>query len=372
MSRDGGGSGARRAGARAAPVHEHERTLALGEAALDRIRALKLAATPRNYEVWYAYATREYPTLNLIINDMLARRVGLGSAAIDQIGARFVSPGDLNDRIDTVGSRVASEIGQVVATIDSSIGSASACSEEMTQAGDTLAASRDRDALRAVAERMVRTASRMKDDQHRLETQFDASKSEIDQLRVQLQQVMVAALTDPLTGIANRKSLQRSLQKAMAAAAEHGEPLSVVMGDIDHFKAFNDCWGHLTGDQVLRLVAKTMKQNVSEKDVVARYGGEEFAIVMPNAPLHAAYGLADHIRRTIMSREIVNRTTGLDLGRVTVSFGVAGLRPDDSADSVLSRADACLYAAKCSGRNRVICEADPEFAGTRFETAAVA
>jgi diguanylate cyclase len=368
----GGGSSALRAKAGAAPSDEHERTMAVADAAMGQIRALALPATPRNYEIWYAYATGHYPTLNLVINDMLARRVALGETTIDQIGARFVSPGDIKDRIDTAGSRVANEISRVVATIDSSIGLAGACSEDLAQLDDTLSAIRNRDALRAVVERMVRTSNRMQDDQRQLEAQFDTSKSQIDQLRVEMQKVMVASLTDPLTGLANRKSLQQSLQKAMAAAAESGEPLAVVMGDIDHFKRFNDCWGHLTGDQVLRLVAQTLKNNVRAQDSVARYGGEEFAVVLPNAPLKAAYAVADNVRRMIMSREIVNRTTGQDLGRVTISFGVASAQAHDTIDSLVARADACLYAAKCNGRNRVIGESDPQFAGTRFETAIVA
>jgi diguanylate cyclase len=346
--------------------------MAVADAAMSQIRALQLPATPRNYEIWYAYATGHYPTLNLIINDLLARRIALGDADIDQLGARFVSPSDIKDRIDTVGSRVANEITQVVATIDSTIGAAGACTEDLAQVDDTLSAIRNRDALRAVVERMVRTANRMQDDQRKLEAQFDTSKSQINQLRVEMQKVMVASLTDPLTGLANRKSLQQSLQKAMTAAAESGEPIAVVMGDIDHFKRFNDCWGHLIGDQVLRLVAKTLKNNVRAQDIVARYGGEEFAVVLPNAPLTAAYAVADNVRRMIMSREIVNRSTGQDMGRVTVSFGVASGQAYDTIDTLVARADACLYAAKCNGRNRVIGESDPQFAGTRFETAMIA
>ena len=333
--------------------------MAVADAAMSQIRALQLPATPRNFEIWYAYATGHYPTLNLIMNDLLARRVTLADTDIDQLGARFVSPGDIKDRLDTVGSRVAKEINQVVATIDSTIGLAGACSEDLAQVDDTLSAIKNRDALRAVVERMVRTSNRMQDDQRKLEAQFDTSKSQINQLREEMQKVITASLTDPLTGIANRKSLQQSLQKAIEAAAANGEPLSVVMGDIDHFKRFNDAWGHLVGDQVLRLVALTLKNNVRAHDIVARYGGEEFAVVLPNAPLKAAYAVADNVRRMLMSREIVNRSTGQDMGRVTVSFGVASAQPDDTIDSLVARADACLYAAKCNGRNRVIGEFRP-------------
>jgi diguanylate cyclase len=144
------------------------------------------------------------------------------------------------------------------------------------------------------------------------------------------------------------------------------------MTGIDHFKTFDDTYGHLTGDQVLRLVALSVKQNVKGQDMAARYGGEEFAIILPNTVLRSAVTVAEHIRRAVMSKELMKRSTGEHLGRITISIGVAMLRPGDTAQSLIGRADACLYAAKRAGRNRVICETDPEFADPRLPEAAVA
>ena len=109
-------------------------------------------------------------------------------------------------------------------------------------------------------------------------------------------------------------------------------------------------------------MAMSVKQNVKGQDIAARYGGEEFAIVLPNTVLRSAITVADHIRRAVMTKELMKRSTGEHLGRVTISIGVATLRPSDTPQSLIERADACLYAAKRSGRNRVISEADPEAA----------
>jgi diguanylate cyclase len=133
------------------------------------------------------------------------------------------------------------------------------------------------------------------------------------------------------------------------------------MFDIDHFKSFNDSYGHLTGDQVLRLVGMSLKQTIKGQDITARYGGEEFAVVLPNTALRQALTVADHIRRAIMAKELKKKSTGEILGRVTISVGVSILKSDDDTDSLIERADACLYAAKRNGRNRVICEVDPEY-----------
>ena len=136
------------------------------------------------------------------------------------------------------------------------------------------------------------------------------------------------------------------------------------MTDIDHFKAFNDNFGHLTGDQVLRLVAMSVKANVKGQDTAARYGGEEFAIILPNTVLRSAITVADHIRKAVMTKELMKRSTGEHLGRITISLGVATLRKGDTIASLIERADSCLYAAKRHGRNRVMCETDPEVSAT--------
>ena len=112
----------------------------------------------------------------------------------------------------------------------------------------------------------------------------------------------------------------------------------------------------------------SVKQNVKGKDVAARYGGEEFAVILPNTVLRSALTVADHIRRAVMAKELMKRSTGEHLGRVTISVGVAALRNSDTMQTLIERADSCLYAAKRNGRNRVLCEADPEVTGKPVET----
>ena len=122
----------------------------------------------------------------------------------------------------------------------------------------------------------------------------------------------------------------------------------------------NDTYGHLTGDQVLRLVAIAVNQNIKGHDMAARYGGEELAIVLPSTALRQAVTVADHIRQAVMSKELMKRSTGEHLGRVTISMGVAHLHPGEAPQALIERADGCLYAAKRKGRNCVICETDPQ------------
>ena len=347
---------------------EHERTMAFAEIAIGQIKALRQPATPRNFEVWYSYATGYHPSLNETINGILSRRGHLSEADVEQICNTFLAPTRLGERIDHVGSRVVDEIDQVMAMVDVAIGSTSTYSESLAGVTRDLPAA-DRNGLRAIVESLVQTTKEMEGMNHKLEERLSASKLEINQLQRHLETVRNESLTDPLTSLSNRKFFDEALVKTLAEASVENEALSLLMTDIDHFKTFNDTYGHLTGDQVLRLVAQSVKQNVKGQDIAARYGGEEFAVILPNTVLRSAVTVADHIRRAVMSKELMKRSTGEHLGRITISIGVATRRPGDTGQSLIGRADACLYAAKRIGRNRVICETDPEMAAP---TAAVA
>jgi diguanylate cyclase len=339
---------------------EHERTMAFCEIALGQIKALRQAATPRNYEIWYAYATGYQPSLNQKINETLQQSGALSDADLEQIYEAYLSPTRLTERIDKVGNQVMGEIEQVMAMIDAAAGSASSYTESLADMTEKLGNSKDREGLRTIVESLVQTAKEMEASNHKLEERLNASKQEIDELQINLEAVRTESLTDPLTQLANRKFFDNTLESAITEARAKNEPLSLLMTDIDHFKNFNDSFGHLTGDQVLRLVAMSVKQNVKGQDTAARYGGEEFAIVLPNTVLRSAITVADHIRRAVMTKELMKRSTGEHLGRVTISIGVATCHKDDTAQTLIERSDICLYAAKRHGRNRVMCETDPE------------
>jgi diguanylate cyclase len=343
-----------------AQADDHHRTMAYAEIALGQIKALRLPAIPRNYEIWYAYATGYQPSLNQKINETLQQSGTVTDAELEAIYESFLAPTRLSDRIGTVGSKVMDEIEQVMAMIDAAAGSATSYTESLADMSEKLGQSKDREGLRAIVESLVHTAKEMEVSNQKLEARLNASKQEINELQVNLETVRNESLTDPLTQLANRKFFDDTLEAAIADARARNEPLSLMLTDIDHFKTFNDSFGHLTGDQVLRLVAMSVKQNVKGQDTAARYGGEEFAVVLPNTVLRSAITVADHIRRAVMTKELMKRSTGEHLGRVTVSIGVATLRKTDTPQTLIERTDACLYAAKRHGRNRVMCETDPE------------
>jgi diguanylate cyclase (GGDEF)-like protein len=168
-------------------------------------------------------------------------------------------------------------------------------------------------------------------------------------------QLKALAVTDPLTGLANRRRMTEMLESEWHRSLRLDTSISVAMVDIDHFKAYNDHYGHLAGDACLRRVAGALNSVVRGTDVLARYGGEEFVIILPGADATAAYRVAERARAAVVALEEPHAAA--PTGIVTVSIGVAGTVPSDDApvERLIQSADAELYDAKRSGRNMVVC-----------------
>ena len=159
-----------------------------------------------------------------------------------------------------------------------------------------------------------------------------------------------ASARDPLTGINNRSSFRKVLDREVELSHRHGAPLSLIMLDVDRFKSINDKHGHMVGDLALKSIAKCMLSCIRESDILFRYGGEEFCIALSNTSLAGARKLAERVRRAL--EILVVRTSGVRL-HVTASFGVATLEEKEDAENLVEKADHSLYRAKALGRNRI-------------------
>ena len=194
----------------------------------------------------------------------------------------------------------------------------------------------------------------------KLESQFVEKSRELDMIRESLSQSEARARTDTLTGLPNRRALEEFFRTAQSEAMEQGQPLSAFLIDIDHFKRFNDNFGHGVGDQVLRLVAKALHERVREHDLAARYGGEEMIAVLPGADLAACTVVAERIRGALADCKITRRSTGEELPGITVSIGVGQFQFGESMEDMIDRCDRALYQAKKRGRNIVVTENEIE------------
>jgi diguanylate cyclase len=335
-----------------------ERTFQIAQKALELMKAYGTSAYPRSYEVWYTYVSGHKPLLNDAIKRLTSKQGSLSDVDIDSLYDTYLCGHNFSDEAEQTGLNVLAEIDDVMEMLDLALGSTTKYGASLEAFSKDLAGPIDRARVREVLESLVLATRDVSSTNKTLEARLKETRGEIESMRETLEAVRLESLTDPLTGISNRKHFEEMLIKAIDHAAAQRTPLALVIIDIDHFKHFNDTYGHLTGDQVLRLVGVTMRERVKMKATLARFGGEEFGVILPDTTLDSARATAEQIRESVMSRELVKRSTGESLGKVTVSLGVAAFRKGDTSVSLLERADQCMFVAKRAGRNRTVTDAE--------------
>jgi len=320
--------------------------------ALAEMERCKVWPTPLNYEIWLHCVVD--PTGPLAAE--IERRAGQGEAITEadteELAARFLPATRLNDEIRDAGDQLSRELASVSRAIDAAQKSSQAYGRTLAGAAEKLTAEQEPPALKRMVDNLAAATRRVERENSTLEKQLTASTDEVKKLRAHLEQVRRDAMTDGLTNLANRKAFDETLAATLRSDAGTG-PLTLAVIDVDHFKRFNDTWGHQTGDQVLRYVASVIARLGDPPRLAARYGGEEFAVLFPGEDVRRVAPLLDEVREEIASRMLKRRSTNEDLGAVTVSIGVAERRRDETAGALIERADAALYASKRAGRNRL-------------------
>ena len=333
-----------------------EQARSYAKTAIGLMNELGVPPNPKNYAVWYAYCTKQYPDLNHSIDEILKQTKELGPRHTDEIYQTFFGSDDAGEAIRDTSRNIQGALSQILEFIGES-------GEETAQYGQTLQDFSGKlsgtprvDDLRGFVDELLTETHKMEEHSRKVEDQLRVSSREVESMRSKLELVQQEALTDGLTGISNRKAFDRFLRESANESETNETPMCLLMGDIDHFKKFNDTWGHQFGDQVLRLVAKTLVECIKGRDRAARYGGEEFSVILPQTSLRNAVTLAENIRAALATKKVVKRSTGEDLGTITMSIGAASFRAGESLSKLVGRADKALYAAKQSGRNRVLSE----------------
>lgn len=307
---------------------------------------------PKNYTIWYEYLTESNPDLVRRVNELMEADGKFTDKIASEIYSDFFTYEKESKAIQETNRIVQKSMDTVMVNLNSTTGDFATYGEQLSDFA-TKADGLSVTELQDVIGEIVSQTTTMSENAKNLNSSLDSASKEISDLRKLLGEVQKEALTDGLTGIANRKSFDAALAKATAMSMETNTPTCLVLSDIDHFKKFNDTHGHPFGDQVLKLVARTLTGGVGRTATAARYGGEEFGIILPNTELDEAVDLANDLRTAVSSKKLVKRSTGENVGKITMSFGVALYTPREDAMTYINRADEALYAAKNAGRNQV-------------------
>lgn len=338
---------------------DKDRAEAFARDALAWMAQRSIPPTPQNFEIAYIYVGGENAELKRSVDGLVANGCKFDDSVMRILHQRYFRAPHNEDAMIELGQKIGAELDTVLQLVEAAGRDQSAYGKTLSKASGELGHSNlPTGAMKSLIDQVVSATRAMETRSKTLELQLQTSSREVTDLRERLESVRRESLTDALTGIPNRKAFDTELKNGIEHAIESGEPLTLFMCDIDKFKVFNDTWGHQTGDQVLRLVANCLSENVKGRDTAARYGGEEFAVILPQTALQDAVNLANQIRNKVESKKLVKKSTGDILGTITVSIGVTQYDPNESAEEFLSRADTCLYAAKRTGRNRVVCETD--------------
>lgn len=309
---------------------------------------------PTNFHLWFEYVRGAMPDLKRAVDGLIDTAKPFDAATNRNLYATFIGT-------QGVGAfeKMSQELHHVMESAKQSLTAAIAENRTQIEAIDHVAEQSEAGVdpqllIRNLTSELAKATERAA----KLEEGFAAQSRELNTIRDEMTEAEERARTDTLTGLPNRRALDEFCRMAQQMATEQRKPLSVLMIDVDHFKRFNDNYGHNVGDQVLRLVGKALRSKMRDSDMPARYGGEELIAVLPDTPLELCTEIADQIRRAIEQCQIVRRSTGEVIPSLTVSIGVGQFRIGEQITDLIERCDRALYLAKRLGRNRVVTELD--------------
>lgn len=319
---------------------------------LPAMAQLKIPTTPENYAVWYEYTSGKNPALVKKIDALKAQGREFTQTINDNLFEIFIAKRPQLS-INQLNASVKNVIDNLLAQMhreDQGLDGYSQSLEKLTKQVSNISQLSD---LENLIGQLVSEAHLRNKENKVFQDKIKAMSKEVEDLDKRLKRVAIDANTDALTGIHNRRAFNQKLSELLS---NKQHKMSIIMIDIDHFKRLNDSHGHLTGDKVLKFVASLIAKNIRGQDFLARFGGEEFVIILPETTLESALCVANNIRSYLAKQKLYDSSNDEQLGRLTLSMGVASRHYNDSAEKMIARADNCLYMAKSQGRNKAICE----------------
>jgi diguanylate cyclase len=318
-----------------------------------------VSPNPENYAVWFYYAMGENADLKREIDSIISNNLGFTPENNAYLYQKYIIANRTQKTMDDAAINTQKVMAEALRVINDFGGETKNYSHDLGKYVENIAEGLGQElggneGVRKIFKEFINATMDLRKSGEQITHKLEESTREINDLRKNLQQVTVEAQRDFLTNVFNRKTFERLIDEQMFVAQDQSSELCLLMIDVDHFKIFNDKFGHLLGDEVLKIVARVLTDTLKGRDVVARFGGEEFVVFLPDTPIEGAMRVAEMIRSAIARKELKRRDTGEIYGTITVSIGVSRYRgADDTLPTLIKRADDALYSSKHNGRNMV-------------------
>lgn len=340
---------------------EHQNAINCLRLTLPEMQKHHIPATPQNYAVWYEYFMKTTAELNEAIDELIDTDQDFSNATNKTLYEKFISDRPVK-AMESVQDATKVLVNRLMDRLSLMHKETQQFSGVLVDCESVLDGEIDSDTIHKLVSNLIDESHKIQESNSAMELSLSDMENELGTLRKDIEKLNAIALIDQLTNIGNRRSFDESMQALfdrmkIDSTEEDGiDTFTALICDIDHFKSFNDTHGHATGDRVLNYVAKCLKRCIRGEDGVYRYGGEEFVLALPETNLKGGMAVAENIRSYIANKKLTAKEGKKILGRITVSIGVAEVRPGDTVETIIDRADQAMYRAKANGRDCVMSE----------------
>jgi len=333
---------------------EQESEFQLAKTAISLMLKHNVSPAPENYDIWFHYAKGANKELVYELDSIINNNVPFTQETSSYLHNKLIMPTKNQAVVDGAAMSAQKVLAEVLKAITDFNSETQDYHQGVDEYMEAVSQKFAGTGVQAIVKELISATASLKQKGEKISKRLEESTSEISLLKKNLQQVTIESQRDFLTGVFNRKTFEKYVDEQMVLCRKKQGEMCLMMIDVDHFKQFNDRFGHSLGDEVLKTVARTLTDILKGRDVVARFGGEEFVVILPETPMEGAMKVAEMIRVAIASKELKRRDTGENFGTITVSMGVARFHGEgDTLPLLVKRADDAMYVAKNAGRNRV-------------------